>query len=312
MSGNTVIECIIPPEWTGKTVDSFLRNELKLSRSGIRTLKKNQGIFIGGSPVWSSFKLQGGEQLKIIFPCQRQFIQSEAVPLTILYEDNDIIVLNKPAGQVTHPVRHYQSGTLANGLVDYWRRNAELAARVHPVHRLDRLTSGIILIAKSGWAHQQLTLQLGNKRIHRLYLAVCEGVPTRCSGKISLPVRQWIPEKEFIPGETPGVRWTVDPLGKPAVTHYRVLRTFNNASCLAVKLMTGRTHQIRVHLSHSGFPLWGDTLYGGRDLELNRPALHALRLIFFHPRSRERLKFCAEIPPDFDLLLKKLAATENR
>ena len=151
------LETVIPAAWRDRTLDSFLRQELKLSRSRIRALKKTDGIWLDGHPAWVTQRLYGGEHLvlQIATPSQQTHLLPEAIPLTILYEDQDLIVLDKPAGMVVHPVKKHQSGTLANALMYHWRNNPEPTS-FHPVHRLDRLTSGAILIAKNSWAHQQL------------------------------------------------------------------------------------------------------------------------------------------------------------
>jgi 23S rRNA pseudouridine1911/1915/1917 synthase len=248
--------------------------------------------------------------LDLIFPHPHQSIHPEIMSLSILYEDNDLIVLNKPVGQVVHPVRNYQNGTLANGLIAHWQQTGENSATFHPVHRLDRLTSGLVLIAKSPWAHQQMALQLANNQMRRLYSAVCKGIPSRSTGKITLPVQRFNSQNKATSIETeeffPGVKWIVYPGGKPCATRYRVLQTSKEASLIAVKLLTGRTHQIRTHFSHLGFPLWGDSLYGNPGPEINRPALHAVRLTFNHPCTFKKIKLEAEIPSDFHRLLVEL------
>lgn len=327
MSNQTFLRIEIPREWVGRTLATFLRNHLNLSRTRIRVLKKNNSIFINNNPVWVSYQLQGGEFLELIFPRPDQNIRPEVLALSIIYEDDDLIVVDKPVGQVVHPVKNYQSGTLANALIEHWQQIGADSATFHPVHRLDRLTSGLVLIAKSPWVHQQMACQLDNQHFHRLYLAICKGVPSQTSGRINLPVaRQISPEPDFgatmcicndlpaasvdIQGKpspvTPGVKWTVDAQGKPAITRYRILKKFPDRSLIALKLFTGRTHQIRIHLTHLGFPLWGDSLYGNPEPDFNRPALHAVRLSFRHPRTRQKIKFQADIPPDFHLLLAKL------
>lgn len=322
MSTQTILHAKIPKGWSGRTLDAFLRNQLNLSRTRIRILKKNNSIFINNNPVWVSYQLQGGEYLQLIFPRPDQNIQPESLPLSIIYEDNDLVVVDKPAGQVVHPVKEHQSGTLANALVEHWRQKGFDSATFHPVHRLDRLTSGLVLIAKSSWIHQQMSRQIENQQFRRFYVAICKGVPPKSSGRISLPVAREVVAGNQGPvsggavrtGDNQGkpapvlygVKWTVHEQGKPAVTRYRVLKKSSDCSLVALKLFTGRTHQIRIHMAHLGFPLWGDALYGGFEPDFHRPALHAVRLCFQHPRTLEKNKFRAEIPADFNLLLAKL------
>ncbi|TCL58293.1 23S rRNA pseudouridine1911/1915/1917 synthase [Hydrogenispora ethanolica] len=278
----------IPFCWTGKTVESYLKTTLRLSRGFIRSLKRTNGIFINGIPVKTSYRFLGGEQLCIVLTPRSQTIQPEILPLEVIYEDPDVIVVNKPAGQLVHPVRNQKTGTLANALVGYWLSLNETAS-FHPIHRLDKTTSGLVLVAKSSWAHQQLASQLENDRLHRLYLAVCSGRPTRKSALITLPVQ----ETKYV------MKRQIAANGKTARTVWRVLRIYPSGALMAVKLHSGRTHQIRVHLSHIGLPLRGDALYGRPDPKIDRPALHAVRLRFIHPRTGDRIKLTAPIPRDF-------------
>jgi len=285
----------IPPDWANRSLETFLRQGLKLSRAQVRALKKENKLILDGRTVFVSNILYGGEELLLSFTPSRQNIKGEAIPLEIVYEDSFLAVINKPPGMVVHPVKQYQSGTLANALIDHWRQNGE-AASFHPVHRLDRLTSGLVLIAKNAWIHQQLSLQIYRRNFHRFYLAVCSGVPSLVSGQIAAPI------KDF--PETP--RRIIAADGKPSLTRYRVLQKARHCSLLAIKLSTGRTHQIRVHLSSLGLPLWGDALYGESDPDFKRPALHAARLTFIHPVDGRKIKNRAETPRDLSDLLKTL------
>jgi RluA family pseudouridine synthase len=284
----------IPLSWAGRTLDSFLRHEIHLSRSQISALKRSIGIMLNSDPVWVSYRLQGGETITINVNPIKQNILPEEIPLTIVYEDVDLIVINKSAGMIVHPVGVYKSGTLANALVHHWQVNQQ-SASFHPVHRLDRLTSGLILIAKNPWAHQQLSLQIEAGNFHRLYLAICQGSIGQTSAKIVAPLKH----------ASVGFRWEVTDEGTPAITRYRILSTNPVATLLAIKLFTGKTHQIRVHMAHLGNPLWGDPIYGIPDPTFPRPALHAIRLTFTHPRSHHKMKFTADLPEDFNLLIKQ-------
>jgi RluA family pseudouridine synthase len=287
----------IPAAFAGRTLYSYLKYGLNLSTSRIRALKKAQGIWVDGNPEWVSFRIQGGEKLKImIVPITQTTIIPEPVPLSIVFEDESIVVVNKPAGMLVHPVKHYQSGTLANGLLYQWRERGE-AVSFHPVHRLDRLTSGLVTVAKNPLFHQQLAFQLEKGQLRRFYLAICQGTLGKKSGKIGFAIQK--PEK--------GCKWEVAEDGKPAYTRFRVLQIFPRACFLALKLYTGRTHQIRVHLGHSDAPLWGDPVYGYPDASFSRPALHAARLSFLHPLTGQKMRFQAPIPEDFQGLLGRLS-----
>jgi 23S rRNA pseudouridine1911/1915/1917 synthase len=291
----------ITAQWRGKTLDAFLRQEAGLSRTRIRALKKNDAIRLDGRPAWVNRILTGGEQLQlqIATPCAQPQIIPEPLPLTLLYEDQDLAVVDKPAGMIVHPVKKHQSGTLANALVYHWQNRPGPAA-FHPVHRLDRLTSGAIVIAKNPWIHQQLDRQIANYTLKRLYIAICQGCPQPASAKITAPIQSF--------PETP--RRVISPTGKPAATRYRIVGQTPLAALLVVKLFTGRTHQIRVHLAYRGHALWGDPLYGQPENDFPRPALHAAQITFIHPRSGQLLRLRAPLPPDFRALADHLGLPE--
>ncbi|NLW56572.1 MAG: RluA family pseudouridine synthase [Firmicutes bacterium] len=296
MANPPPLRITINSAWKGRTIESILRHELRLSRKQIIALKKSNGVFIDGKSVLVKERLAGeGEELLIRIPLTTQDFAPENIPLTILYEDPDLIIIDKPAGLLVHPVRFHLTGTLANALTYHWQQTGEKAS-FHPVHRLDRLTSGLLLIAKSSWSHQQLSLQLREHEIRRTYLALTDGIPPRDSGVLSGPIKR----------AGVGMRRIVAADGQEALTHYRVLRRSTKAALLLLSLITGRTHQIRVHLSHLGTALIGDPLYGRPTDLLSRPALHATALRFRHPRSRQLLKFRSSLPPDLKALGKML------
>lgn len=282
--------------WNGRTIESILRHEFRLSRKQVIALKKCNGVTLNGRPVLIKEKLSGGEDLVIQIPINTtQNFLPEKIPLSIIYEDPDLIIIDKPAGLLVHPVRYHQSGTLANALAYHWQVTGKVAS-FHPVHRLDKLTSGLLLVAKSSWAHQQLSLQIKEEEFHRLYLAITKGIPPATSGEISFPIKR---------GQN-GIKRIIEAGGQPAITRYRVIRQSKDSSLLAIRLITGRTHQIRVHLSHLGAALWGDPLYGASDEHLLRPALHAASLRFKHPRTHKLLTFKSPLPEDLCTLGESL------
>lgn len=286
----------ILPAWQGRTIEGLLRQEFSFSRRQIIALKKCDGLILNGVPVYAKTILQGGEDLLIRFPPPSpQEIKAENLALNIVYEDADLIVVNKPAGMLVHPVRYHRTGTLANALAYYWQ-NKGVAAAFHPVHRLDQPTSGLLLIAKSSWSHQQLSLQLQKGKINRLYLAVTAGLPPYTHGLITAPIKKG----------AVGVKRFITPDGQPARTRFRTVKRADQAALHLVKLITGRTHQIRVHFAYLSTPLWGDALYGQADPNFARPALHAVGLSFLHPRDQRRLKFRAPLPPDLETLTHRL------
>lgn len=291
----------ILPAWRGRTIESVLRHEFSFSRRQVIALKKSNGIILNGVPVYAKTLLRGGEDLLIRFPPPNpQEIIAEKIDLAIIYEDPDLIVVNKPAGMLVHPVRFHRTGTLANALTYHWQSTGSVAA-FHPVHRLDQPTSGLLLIAKSSWSHQQLSLQLQSRAIDRLYLAVSAGLPPSTHGLITAPIKKC----------ATGVKRFIAPDGQPARTRYRTLKRTDQAGLHLVKLITGRTHQIRVHFAHLAAPLWGDALYGQADATFSRPALHAVSLSFIHPRHQRRIKFRAPLPPDLETLLHHLGLFQS-
>lgn len=284
----------IPPAWSGKNIKAILYHHFHLSRGQITALKKHNGIFINEKPVFVTHQLAEGEILTLrITPLEQNFAPEE-IPLAIQYEDNDLIVVNKAPGLLVHPVRFYPTGTLANALTYHWQERKEKAS-FHPVHRLDKTTSGLVLIAKNPWCHQQLSRQIEQGMISRLYLGICQGSLAKISGKVSAPIKR----------STNSIKRVTSPDGKPSLTRFRRLQSSAGVSLLALKLFTGRTHQIRVHLSSLEHPLCGDTLYGGADF-FPRPALHAARISFIHPRSGQRIKISAPLPSDFSDLLRTI------
>ncbi|NLC53349.1 MAG: RluA family pseudouridine synthase [Firmicutes bacterium] len=286
----------ILPAWHGRTIESVLRQDFSFSRRQIIALKKGNGIILDGVPVYAKTPLQGGEDLLVQFPPPNpQEIIAENIDLAIIYEDADLIVVDKPAGMLVHPVRFHRTGTIANALTYHWQKTGSAAA-FHPVHRLDQPTSGLLLIAKSSWSHQQLSLQLQNRTISRLYLAVTAGLPPFSHGLITAPIKK----------SATGVKRLIAPDGQPAVTRFRTLKSTDHAALHLVKLITGRTHQIRVHFASLAAPLWGDALYGQADPNFPGPALHAVSLCFMHPRHQQRLKFRAPLPPDLITLTRQL------
>jgi RluA family pseudouridine synthase len=226
----------------------------------------------------------------------RQSLLPEPVPFDILFEDEEILVVNKPAGINVHPVHPGQSGTLANGIAWHWRKQG-LTLPVRPVHRLDRDTSGILIVGKSAFAHQHLDRQLRERKLGRVYLALVEGEIQEESGTMTYPI-----------GKDPSnpAKRKVREDGDPAITHFSVKQLLNGASLLEMTLETGRTHQIRVHLAHYGNPVLGDRQYGHASRLIGRQALHASRLSFYHPRTGVKMDVEAPLPEDMMRAIKKL------
>lgn len=306
----------VPDEAAGQRLDAFLATQLPvLSRSALQRLIEEGQVLVDGRQPRCSTKLEGGEQVLVTVPPPVPSVpQAESIPLTVVYEDHDLIVVDKPAGMTVHPGAGVDSGTLVNALLAHCTDLSGVGGELRPgiVHRLDKGTSGLLVAAKHDIAHRGLAEQFSAHSIKRLYWAVVYGSPAEETGKISGIIGRHPTERLRLSGKARH--------GKLAVTNWRVLERFGAASLVQLRLETGRTHQIRVHLSEAGMPLLGDPLYpdGGRfnnlkDQQLKklisglgRQALHARVLGFVHPVSGQYLEFESGPPDDFAALLRYL------
>lgn len=303
------LELWVPPAAAGMRLDRFLaeRAELGLSRSRIQQLIREGRVRVDGRPARPSQPVRPGSRVWVQVPPPEPLeAVPEAIPLDVVYEDADLLVICKPRGMVVHPAPGHRSGTLVNALLVHCRDLAGIGGALRPglVHRLDRDTTGLLVVAKTEHAYRHLAAQLKRREMERRYLALVRGVPPP-EGTVDAPI-----------GRDPRrrVRMAVVPDGRPARTHFRVLEAFGDRyALLEARLETGRTHQIRVHLASIGHPVAGDPLYGGRagELGLAGQALHAYRLAFTHPRSGERLAFEAPLPADFAAALERLRRGER-
>lgn len=258
-------------------------------------------IFVNDEVVKMNRVLNEGEIIKIdLAKDESQDIAPEKIDIDIVYEDEDILVVNKKPFMVVHPTKSYQSGTLANGVINYFMESGQNCI-VRLVSRLDMNTSGLIIIAKNQFSHGMLSKEMSENKVEKKYLALVHGIMKEKQGTIDLPIYK--PE-----GIENGIRRVIDERGQRSITHYKVVEEYNESSLVECKLETGRTHQIRVHLSHLGHPIYGDTLYGDGDEEdlIKRQALHAFGLDFKSPRSGEILSLRAELPDDMKELISKL------
>ena len=286
----------------GTKIREYLKTELGLSTRLIRSASINKKIFVNGQVVKMNRVLTPGETIKIdLEKDESQDIAPEKMDIDIVYEDEDILVVNKKPFMVVHPTKSYQSGTLANGIINYFMESNQNCI-VRLVSRLDMNTSGLIIIAKNQFSHGMLSKEMSENKVEKRYLAIVHGIMKEKHGTIDQPIYK--PE-----GIENGTRRIVDERGQRSITHYKVVEEFNEASLVECKLETGRTHQIRVHLNHLGHPIYGDTLYGyGEEEEalIKRQALHAYGLNFKSPRTGEELELRAELPEDMKELINKL------
>ncbi|MCI5498704.1 MAG: RluA family pseudouridine synthase [Clostridiales bacterium] len=281
----------------GKTLQTLLRRELALSAAGVRRAKGlEDGILLDGQPAFTSAVARLGQTLTVAVGDPQGSPQIAPVPgpLDIRYEDEDLLVVNKAGGVPVHPSQGHHGDTLANFLMAHYARQG-LVAAFHPVNRLDRGTSGLMAVAKHAYAHELLQGQLQKGELRRTYLAVCEGIPQPQQGTVDQPIGR-------LPGSV--LQRQVSPDGAPARTHYAVLETGRGRSLVRLKLDTGRTHQIRVHMAFLGCPLAGDFLYGGELPELpQRFALHSASIRLYQPVTGNEIALASPLPETLAALL---------
>ncbi|MGM8212682.1 RluA family pseudouridine synthase [Virgibacillus sp. W0430] len=289
----------ITEKHNGITIKDYLQNVKQFSRRMLKVVKfKGGNILINGSPQNVTYVLRTGDILSIQMPEEAvgAYMNAQHIPLSILYEDDALLIIDKRAGIATIPSRNHPDHTIANGLLAYYR-DKNLPYTVHVVTRLDKDTSGLLLIAKHRYSHSLLDKTLKNKKITRKYKAIVQGRLKMESGIIDAPI-----------GRKEGsiIERQVNKSGQRAVTHYKMIRASTNYSLVEIKLETGRTHQIRVHFSHLGHPLVGDDLYGGSLCQMTRQALHCAEIRVEHPLTKEILTFQSPLPNDMSSFLRRI------
>ena len=296
------MEHIILEEQKGDRIDkavSMLDSEW--SRTQVQQWIKEGNILVNGNPVKSNYKCSINDKIEILIPDPEVLdVLPEEMNLDIYYEDKDVLVVNKPRGMVVHPAPGHLTGTLVNGLMAHCKDLSGINGVLRPgiVHRIDKDTSGLLMVAKNDMAHESLVNQLVEKTVTRKYKAIVHGVIPHDFGTIDAPLGRDPKDRQSM---------TVVDDGKHAVTHFHVLERFSAFTFVECQLETGRTHQIRVHMKYIGYPLAGDPKYGPKKtLEIDGQALHAGILGFTHPRSGEYLEFEAPLPADFEHLLGQL------
>ncbi len=292
------------PEEVGERVDVILARRAGVTRTLAQRALRNGDVTVSGEVVRPSHRLEDGDRVEGTVPEPVHGTpEAEDIPVQVRYEDDDVLVVSKPPGLVTHPARGHDTGTLVNALLGLGvTLSGEGSVRPGIVHRLDKDTSGLLLVAKTDAAAESLIAAIKDRAVERRYLALVRGVPGSSTGTIEAPVGRHAARRR---------QMAVVPGGKPSVTHYRVLARTEEVSLLEVTLETGRTHQIRVHLSHLGLPVLGDRTYGGRSelsdrLGIPRIFLHAYRLAFPQPSSGETIEVSDPLPPDLAPILTTL------
>lgn len=287
----------------GKRIDSFIsENVEEITRSYLQSLIEDGQVSIKGkNKIKAGQKLKGSEIIKIIIPEPEELnIEAENIPINIVYEDKDIVVVNKNSDMVVHPAPGNYSGTLVNAILYHIKDLSAINGVIRPgiVHRLDKDTSGLIVIAKNDEAHVKLVDMFKDKSIKKTYIAIVKGIIVKDEGRI-----------ETIIGRNPNDRKkmaVVEKNGKIAISAYKVLDRGPKHTLVKVDIETGRTHQIRVHMKHIGHPIEGDVIYGNGKDYAKRQMLHAYKLSFIHPISGEKIELSGKIPEDFREALKKL------
>ena len=300
----------IPCDREGVRLDAFLvAQDLGLSRSALQKLLEEGQILVNGRPVKKNYKTHAGDTIDLTVPKPEPVdIQPVEMPLDIRYEDEDVIVLNKPKGLVVHPAPGHWNDTLVSGLMYHCRDslsgiNGELRPGI--VHRIDKDTSGLLIVAKNDFAHQSLAAQLKDHTLARTYECIVVGGIKEDSGVIDAPIGRHPTDRKKMA--------VTEKNSRPAVTHWKVLERFSGYTRLECKLETGRTHQIRVHLAWRNHPILGDMVYGHKKPELGQDTqcLHARELTFLHPRTGQPVTVTCPLPDYFQAVLEKLR-TMNR
>jgi 23S rRNA pseudouridine1911/1915/1917 synthase len=291
-----ILEWVITQNDHGKTTRQYLQ-ERGISKTSLTDIKLHGGnILVDGVHVTVRHILKKGEQLTVVFPIEEpsQTILPEKIPLYIVYEDDYVLVINKPAFINTIPSREHPTGSLVNALMGYYKEIGLMAAP-HIVTRLDRNTSGLVLVAKHRHMHHILSKQQQEKQVKREYEAFIEGTVVENNGTIEAPIGR---KQDSI------IERTVTDDGQYACTHFQIIERYGPFTHVRVMPETGRTHQIRVHMAYIGHPLVGDDLYGGSQFFLNRQALHCRRIQFLHPVMEKTMEFSVPLPEDMEKLLQ--------
>jgi 23S rRNA pseudouridine1911/1915/1917 synthase len=288
---------LIADNYEKQNIKDYLEKHCSLSSRRVKKLLKEKKISINGKTAYFDNYVSKGDKITLdLIDTGKDSIVPENIPIDIIYEDEYLLATNKPAGMLVHPTKNHASGTLSNGIKHYFLEKG-LNIPVRLVNRIDRDTSGIVVAAKSGEAHAALAAQLEKESSEKLYIAIVEGIVNSAKGIINKPIG--------VDEENP-IRKAVRADGQPSITEYEVLEQFSKAACLRLKLITGRTHQIRVHLSSLGHSIFGDMLYGGNMNFIQRQALHAERLKFVHPFTEAVVELKACMPKDMQELISIL------
>lgn len=288
----------------GLQVKDIMRLYFDFSSRLRNKIKREKLVTLNGETAEGWYSVSTGDTVKISLPDEKSCFEPQDIPVYPVFEDKDILILNKQPGLIVHPTKGHPSGTVANALMNYMEKTGQ-SFKIRFVNRLDMDTSGLLVVAKNAYCQNEYTRQMKENIVKKRYIAILKGIIKEDSGKIDMPIGRPDPED---------VRRGVMEGGLPSVTHFSVIERYIKSGYTLVELIleTGRTHQIRVHMSHTGHPVLGDWLYGGENvLLIERQALHAAGLSFIHPITKEQLNITAPVPTDMMKVLERLRKIEG-
>ena len=301
-------EYIVSQEEKGKRLDTYIPSvDTDITRTSAQRLIEDGNILVNGKNVKVSYKIQENDKISVEIPKPKQIeLKAQDIPIEIIYEDSDIIVVNKPKGMVVHPANGNPDGTLVNAIMAICKDSLSgIGGEIRPgiVHRIDKDTSGLLIVAKNDNAHVKMSEQIKNHEVKKTYIALVRGVFKENEATIDMPIGRSTSDRK---------KMAVNKNGKNAITHIKVLKRFDKYTLLQVNIETGRTHQIRVHLSHIGYPIVGDYTYsnGKNEFDVVGQCLHAQKLEFKHPITQKDMCLEAELPQYFKDILDKLKDRE--
>lgn len=301
-------EYIVSQEEKGKRLDTYIPSvDTDITRTSAQRLIEDGNILVNGKNAKVSYKIQENDKISVEIPEPKQIeLKAQNIPIEIIYEDSDIIVVNKPKGMVVHPANGNPDGTLVNAIMAICKDSLSgIGGEIRPgiVHRIDKDTSGLLIVAKNDNAHVKMSEQIKNHEVKKTYIALVRGVFKENEATIDMPIGRSTSDRK---------KMAVNKNGKNAITHIKVLKRFDKYTLLKVNIETGRTHQIRVHLSHIGYPIVGDYTYsnGKNEFDVVGQCLHAQKLEFKHPITQKDMCLEAELPQYFKDILDKLKDRE--